>query len=226
MLVNESRHLCLILGDTEYGFSFPVKDTLEIFGMEIDNKLNFYKHISNVCKKINNQFNVMLRFRKLTRKEILFNLYKAYILRHFYYCSSVWHFCGARGADKLEALNKRILRFLLGDYSSPYNTLLSKVSSTSLCNKRIQNFLILLYKSLFFTHVPTYMKNMFSLRSSSYDLRGNYILSLSKTTKKQLPMVLTPFLTFQLSSGMHCRTFFVPVFLETLKTKIQDVTFM
>ena len=50
MLVNESKHQCLILGDTEYGFSFPVKDTLEIFGMEIDNKLNFSKRISNVCK--------------------------------------------------------------------------------------------------------------------------------------------------------------------------------
>ena len=54
MLVNESKHQCLILGDTEYGFSFPVKDTLEIFGMEIDNKLNFSKHISKVCKKIDN----------------------------------------------------------------------------------------------------------------------------------------------------------------------------
>ena len=50
MIVNESKCQCLILGDTEYGFSFPVKDTLEIFGMEIDNKLNFSKRISNVCK--------------------------------------------------------------------------------------------------------------------------------------------------------------------------------
>ena len=90
--------------------------------MEIDNKLNFSKHISNVCKKINNQFNVMLSFRKLIRRQILFKLYKAYILPHFYYCSSVWHFCGARDVDKLEALNKRILRFIRGDYLSPYNT--------------------------------------------------------------------------------------------------------
>ena len=60
---------------------------------------------------------------------------------HFY-CSSVWHLCGARDADKLKALNKRILRFILGNYSSPYTTLLSKVNSTSLCNKRVQNFLI------------------------------------------------------------------------------------
>ena len=160
----------------------------------------------------------MLRFRKLIGREILFKLYKAYILPHFYYCSSVWHFCGTRDADKLEALNKRTLRFILGDYSSPYNSLLSKVNSTSLCNKRVQNFLILLYKSLFFTHFPAYMKNMFSLRSSSYDLGGNYILSLSKLLK-QLPMVLTPCLTFQLSSGMYSRTFFVPVFLQTLRPK-------
>ena len=38
--------------------------------------------------------------------------------------------------------------------------------------------------------------------------------------QKQLPVVLTPFLTFQLSSGMHCLTFFVRVF------KMQGVIFM
>ena len=60
-----------------------------------------------------------------------------YILAHFYYCSSVWLFCVARDADKLEPLNKRILRFILGDYMSPYDTLLSKVNSTSWRNKRV-----------------------------------------------------------------------------------------
>ena len=81
---------------------------------------------------------------------------------YFYYCSSVWHFCGARDADKLEALNKRILRFLLGDYSSPYKTLLTKVSSTSLCNKRIQNFLILLYEFVFQSFSYLYEEYVFT----------------------------------------------------------------
>ena len=41
-------------------FFFPVKDTLEIFGMEIDNKLNFSKQLSNISKKwINNQFKTL-----------------------------------------------------------------------------------------------------------------------------------------------------------------------
>ena len=176
--------------------------------MEINNKLNFSKRKSNVCKKINNQLNVILRFRKLIRKEILFKLYKAYILPQFYYCSSVWHFCGARDADKLEAL---------------YNTLLSKVSSTSLCNKRIQNFLMLLYKSLFFTHFPTFMKNMFSLRSSSYDLRGKYILSLSKP--KTTTYGLNSFSYFSAKQWNALPDFFRTSFFADFKTKIQDVTF-
>ena len=75
-----------------------------------------------------------------------------------------------------------------------------------------------LFFSLFSSHFPAYMKNTFSLRSSSYDLRGNYIHSLSrpKTT------------TYGLNSSVECTAglFFVPVFFADFKTKIQDVTFM
>ena len=129
--------------------------------------------------------------------------------------------CGARDADKLEALNKRILRFKLGDYSSPYTTLLSKVNSTSLCNKRVQNFVILLYKSLFFTHFPAYMKNMFSLRSSSYDLCGNYILSLSKP--KTTTCGLNSFSYFSVKQWNALPDFFILVFLQTLRSKYRNL---
>ena len=125
-----------------------MKNELDIFGMTIDNRLNFDSHISTVCDKINNQFNVMLRLRNIISKDTMFRLYKAFILPHFYFCSSVWHFCGTRNSQKLEAVNKRILRFILNDYTSHYTTLLNKVEMTALYNERIQNFLILVYKSL------------------------------------------------------------------------------
>ena len=82
---------------------------------------------ASICKKVNNQLNVMIRFRKLISKAALIKLYKAFILPHFYYCSSVWHFCGTRNTDKIEVLNKRILRFILGDFESEYYNLLDKV---------------------------------------------------------------------------------------------------
>ena len=122
--------------------------------MTIDNRLSFDNHVSVICKKINNQLNVMLRFWKLINKETLLKLYKALILPHFYYCSSVWHFCGAGNADKVHNLNKRILRFILQDYSSSYDILLNKVSLKSLFIRRLLNFMITLYKSLFFANYP------------------------------------------------------------------------
>ena len=61
MIVNETKHQALILSDTEYTFSFPVKESIDIFGMNIDNKLQFDKHVSSICKKLNNQLNVIMR---------------------------------------------------------------------------------------------------------------------------------------------------------------------
>ena len=102
--------------------------------MTIDNRLSFDNHVSVSCKKINNQFNVTLRFRKHINKETLLKLYKAFILSHFYHCSSVWHFCGARNAHKVDNLT--------------YDILLSKVNMRSLFIRRLQNFMITLYESV------------------------------------------------------------------------------
>ena len=103
----------------------------------------------------------MLRFWKLINKEMLLKLYKAFILPHFYYCSSVWYFCGVRNADKVDNLNKCTLRFILQDYNSPYDILLSKVNMKSLFIRCLQNFMITLYKSLFFfTNYPGYLKDV------------------------------------------------------------------
>ena len=146
-----------------------MKESIDIFGMSIDNKLQFDKHASSVCKKVNNQLNVMIRFRKVISKATLVKLHKVFILPHFHYCSSVWHFCGARNTEKLDALNKWNLRFILDDFESTYGTLLDKVNCVSLYNIRIHNMLILLSKSLFLTKYPIYMRNMFTLPTTSYN---------------------------------------------------------
>ena len=180
--------------------------------MTIDNRLSFDNHVSVICKKINNQFNVMLRFRKLINKETLLKLYKAFILPHSYYCSSVWHFCGARNADKVDNLNKRILRFILQDYSSPYDILQCKVNLKSLFIRRLQNFTITLYKTLFFTNYPGYLKDMFNVRSSPYNLRGNHIMSLPK------PKTMT--------YGLHSFSYLARKILNSLPNTYKTLNFL
>ena len=120
MIVNPEKHQAMVLGTTYYKFSFPVKNCLELFGMTIDTEMNFKEHIATICNMINSQYSVMTRFGKLVSSDTLLRLYKAFILPHFYYCSTVWHFCSKRDSDKLETLNKHILRFILKDAVSDY----------------------------------------------------------------------------------------------------------
>ena len=86
MIVNPEKHQVMILGTTNYKFSFPVKNSMELFGMTTDTEMNFKEHLATICNKINSQYSVMTRFGKLVSSDTLLRLYKAFILPHFYYC--------------------------------------------------------------------------------------------------------------------------------------------
>ena len=71
VLVNPTKHEAMIIENTDRVFSFPVRKSIELFGITVDDRLRFDEHISNICKKITNQFNVISRFRKLIPVTIL-----------------------------------------------------------------------------------------------------------------------------------------------------------
>ena len=104
---------------------------------------NFNEHVSLVCKKVNNQLNVVIRFRNLICTATKLKLYNAFILPHFQYYFMVWHFCSSRNREKLESLNKRALRIVF--------------------NRRIQNTLITIYKSLNYMKVFLNILNILSI---------------------------------------------------------------
>ena len=153
---------------------------MELFGVTVDKDLTFEQHVSSICKKVNNQFSVMRRFGKLMSTETMLRLYKSFILPRFYYCSMVWHFSSKKDSDKLDLLNKRILRFIFKDFNSEYNNLLKKAGTANLKDKRLQNMILTIFKCLHFSDYPRYLKDMFRLRSSTYLLRGHNMLCLPK----------------------------------------------
>ena len=96
-------------------------------GLEIDSKLNFYKHISKLCNKSAGQLNALnrlIRYLGFEEKKILIN---SFIYDSFNYCPLVWHFCSKNSLNKIENIQKRALRFLFNDYESDYKILLKKV---------------------------------------------------------------------------------------------------
>ena len=52
----------------------------------------------------------------------------------------VWHFSSKQDSDKLDLLNKRILRFIFKDFNSEYNNLLKKAGTANLKDKRLQKW--------------------------------------------------------------------------------------
>ena len=81
MLVNHTKHQAMITGNTDHVFSFPVQQSIELFGITVDDRLCFDEHVSNICcicKNLTNQFKVISRFRKLIPATVLLRLYKAY----------------------------------------------------------------------------------------------------------------------------------------------------
>ena len=153
---------------------------MELFGVTIDKDFTFKQHVSSICKKVNNQFSVKTRFGKLISTATMLRLSKAFILPHFCYWSTVWHFSSKQDSDKMDLLNKRILRFMFKDFNSEYNNLRKRAGTTNLKNKRLQNMILTIFKCLHFSDYPIYLKDIFRLRSSTYFLRGHNMLSLPK----------------------------------------------
>ena len=96
-----------------------VKSPVKLLGVQIEAELNFNLHIANICRSAANQLNALIRLRKFLgfeEKKVLIN---SYFYSNFNYCPLVWMFSHAKSLKKVEALQKKALRFLYNDYNTP-----------------------------------------------------------------------------------------------------------
>ena len=63
-----------------------------ILGIEVDDKLNFEKHVSTISKKANSHLNALCKIVNVLgqkEKEILINIFVCF---NSNYCPLIWHF--------------------------------------------------------------------------------------------------------------------------------------
>ena len=75
---------------------------IKLLGVEIDDKLNFTSHISNICIKASQKVGVLLRLRNLIPCKAKLIIYKSSILPHLTYCHLVWHNCRSSDSRKIK----------------------------------------------------------------------------------------------------------------------------
>ena len=151
--------------------------SVELLGIQSDDKLNFSPHISNICKSAANQLNALIRLQKFLSSEEIKILINSYFLANFNYCPLVWMFSNAVSLKKIKNLQKRALEFLYKSYNTSYEDLLLKSGFSSMNVKRLRILCVEIFKTLNNLN-PSFMKEIFGLRETDRPVREKYKLNL------------------------------------------------
>ncbi len=147
------------------------EETVKLLGIQLDYKLNFEPHISELCRKAASQLNVLKRLKKF----IAFNerkiLVHSFVYSNFDYCPLVWCFSTAKSLQKIEKIQERALRFLYNDHHTSYSNLLVKSERCTMHVSRLRVLCIEIFKTLNNLN-PSFMHDIFKIRSSVYSSRN------------------------------------------------------
>lgn len=115
-----------------------------ILGIEVDDKLNFEKHVSTISKKANSHLNALCKIVNVLgqkEKEILINIFVCF---NSNYCPLIWHFSALKCLRRVKKDQERCLRSLFNKHINNYLQLL-EISKTPtmtvkcLGNRNIKN---------------------------------------------------------------------------------------
>ena len=107
-------------------------DSVKLWGVILDNKLNFEKHFSSIWESSSCQLNALFRLNNLLGFKERKILIENFVYSNFNYCLLVWHFCNQKSSQKVEKLQKQALQFLQNEYTSSYDDLLENSNKSTM----------------------------------------------------------------------------------------------
>ena len=150
---------------------------VKLLGTEVDDKLSFNNHINTICRSAANQLNALIRLRRSLGIGERKALIQSFALSNFNYCPLAWMLSCVKCLNKIENLQKRALRFMLSDYESSYDELLT-LSGICAINVRFKrNLCVEIYETLNDLN-PSFMREVFETRKTKRAVRGRYKINL------------------------------------------------
>ena len=146
-------------------------DSVELLGVNIDNKLDFTNHVTQLCKKGNQKLHALARIAKYLSQDKLKVLMRTFITSQFNYCPLVWMCHNRTMNNKINNLHERALQIVYGNNNLTFQDLLEKDNSMMIHHKNLQKLAIEMYK-VKNKISPTSMQNLFTERVHQYDLRN------------------------------------------------------
>ena len=155
----------------------PSKE-VKLLGVNIDQKLIFESHITNLCNSAARQLNALIRLKSALGFKEKKVLIESFIYSNFDYCPLAWHFSSAKSLQKIENMQKRALQFLFSTYEMNYEELIEKAGKSTMNIRRLRFLCTEIYKTLHDLN-PSFMKDIFKLNTSTRSKRTKNILNLS-----------------------------------------------
>ena len=123
MILNPDKCYFLTLGfqDARPNFSYDniaIKNVSEekILDITIDNKLTFKSHLKNICKKVNQILNGLVRITKFTSSFQRKTLLNSFIKSQFSYCPLIWMFTSKGLSKKINRIHEKSLGLVLNNH--------------------------------------------------------------------------------------------------------------
>ena len=162
----------LILSEKNYsisinvaGFEIENQHSAKLLGINIDNKLTFDKHVSNLCFKASQKLHALARIRNFMSIKQSKILMKTFILSHFGYCPLIWMMHSRTLNNRINKIHERALRLVYKDDVSSFSDLLKKDNSFTIHERNIQSLAIELFKVVNRIS-PKIMEHVFPLKET------------------------------------------------------------
>jgi len=162
-------------------------NTMKYLGVTIDNHLKWHNHLDNVCKNVGKKIAVLRRIKPFLPKDALKTIYNTTILPLFDYANIVWSSCGEKNLKRLQVLQNKAMRTILGaHYLTHSKDLLNELNFMSIRDRIIYLNGCMVYKALndqtpeylSSKFIPIHSKHTYRTRSSS---QGNLQTKRFKT---------------------------------------------
>lgn len=122
--LNVSKTKCLVIGNSSKKFAINsiimdgeeigIVNQIKYLGIIIDHKLDFKDNADSVCKKVGKKIGVLSRLARNLTVSARKSIYTAVIAPHFDYCSTLLFLCNDSYFEKLQMLQSRAMRIVLG----------------------------------------------------------------------------------------------------------------
>ena len=148
--------------------------------------MSWNKHVESVAKKVTSGVRALRRILDFVDRETLISIYNALVRPHFDYCSEVWDTLGIGLSTRLQKLQNRAARIVMGmTNDTPGLEAITALRWETLESQRAKSKAVQMYKVLN-DLAPNALVNLFMRESdvTDYELRGS-------STSLQIPFPRT-----------------------------------